>query len=282
MSIPSVAIVPLSLNDAESWRQDLVNERVYFAPGVERCYRSRVLTPVETTALVKYRAAFVNRDVLDIGVGTGRTTLHLQPMAHRYEGIDYSPVMVRHMRAAMPGAAVRQIDMRDLSAFDEAGFDTVFATGDVLDTVSHADRLRTLREAARVLRPGGLFMFSSHNLACRRAGHFPTLGVSAHPVAQARHVARWLRQLANHARIARLRQARDGHALLNDAGHDFACLHYYVDPAAQRRQLVDAGFELIDVIDASGHCVGADDACPESPSLMFVACRHMRGVDMHS
>ena len=37
----------------------------------------------------------------DIGVGAGRTTHHLQPVAKRYEAVDYSPVMVRFMQRLM-------------------------------------------------------------------------------------------------------------------------------------------------------------------------------------
>src|SRR5438093_6699515 len=139
-----------------------VNAHVYHAAGVEREYQSRELTRVEVVALLRYHAAFAQREVLDIGVGTGRTSLYLAPLARRYEAIDYSPVMVRYLQQAMPQISVRQADMRELSGFADAGFDFLFATNNVIDAVGHDDRMRALHEAFRVLRPGGVLMFSTH------------------------------------------------------------------------------------------------------------------------
>src|SRR6059036_928267 len=115
--------------------QFVVNAHVYHAPGVEREYQSRELTRVEVVALLKHHAAFAERDVLDIGVGTGRTSLYLAPLAHRYEAIDYSPVMVQYLQQTMPQIAVHQADMRELSGFADADFDFLLATNNVIDAV---------------------------------------------------------------------------------------------------------------------------------------------------
>jgi len=253
--------------------QYAVNLRVYHAPGVERAYTSRELTRVEVVALLRHHAAFAGRDVLDLGVGTGRTSIYLAPLARRYEAIDYSPVMVDYLRASMPDISVRRADMRDLSAFADATFDFVFATNNVIDAVGHDDRVRSLREAARVLRAGGVLMFSTHNRGYRDALHGPRLHWSRNPTTQALYLRRWLRQLTNHARVGRLREQHSGYALLNDPGHDYACLHYYIDQATQRRQLGDLGFEVLDVFDADGRPLDAQQHGSDSSSLMYVARR---------
>jgi SAM-dependent methyltransferase len=98
--------------------QERVNRRVYWSPKVVQFYTGVGLFVSETAALLRYQLAFVNRDILDLGIGPGRTTRLLAPIARRYVGVDYSEVMVNHMRKAMPEIDVRHANMRDLSEFD--------------------------------------------------------------------------------------------------------------------------------------------------------------------
>jgi len=247
-----------------------VNERVYHARGVEREYRSRDLTRFEVMALLKYHDAFAGRDMLDIGVGTGRTSLYLAPIVHRYEAIDYSPVMVQHLARAMPEISVRQADMRDLSQFNDSEFDFILATNNVIDAVGHDDRLRALREAGRVLRTGGVLMLSTHNRDYREALRGPRLHWSRNPVTEVHHLHRWMRQMGNYARVGALRELNPSYALLNDEGHYYACLHYYIDQEGQRRQFAALGFEVLDVLDQLGHFVSANQRVDDSPCLMYV------------
>src|SRR5690242_13225523 len=83
--------------------QDRVNWRVYHAPGVARHYRSHALDEAETMALLAYQPAFAGQRVLDLGVGTGRTTAFLAPLASRYTGVDFSPPMIDALRVRFPG-----------------------------------------------------------------------------------------------------------------------------------------------------------------------------------
>jgi SAM-dependent methyltransferase len=253
--------------------QDEINRRVYHARGVDRIYTSWTLTRAEAATLLKYQAAFAGRDVLDLGVGTGRTSLYLAPLARRYEGIDYSPIMVERTRSTLPGISIRLGDMRDLSPFQDKTFDFVFGPDNVLDAVSHDDRLRALREFHRVLRPGGFLVFSTHHRAYRYAFSGPRMRWSRNPARQGMHVLRWVRQLFNHFQIGRLRRSEEDFALLNDEGHDYACLHYYIDQRHQREQLKRAGFSVVDVIDGDGQSLNETDPATDSPWLMLVSKR---------
>jgi SAM-dependent methyltransferase len=254
--------------------QDIVNRRVYHRPDVHRWYPPNAgLDQAETMALLAYQPAFAGRAVLDIGVGTGRTARYLAPLAAAYVATDYSPDMIAYLREHMPALDTRNVDMRDLSVFADGTFDFALASANVIDAVSHADRLRTLAELHRVLRAEGILMFSSHNRRFRLALRGPWLERARNPVTQAVHIARLMRGIVNHARVGRLRRIEADYALLNDHGHDYAALHYYIDREHQHRQLEAAGFTLCDVFDSSGRRLNADDDDSADPSLLYVARR---------
>ena len=253
--------------------QDEVNRKVYFAPSVFRHYLSEALTPAEATCLLKYQPAFAQKTLLDVGVGAGRTTRVLLPLVARYEAIDYSPVMVEYMKRTQPAASVRQADWRSLDAFAGAAFDFIFATDNVIDALAHEDRLQALHESHRVLRPGGILAFSAHNLNFHAALSGPKLQWSNNPVHLAANTLQFAKRLRNHWRVSKLRKVTADYALLNDEGHDYACLHYYATRASVHAQLAAAGFNLLDAIDWRGRSLppGADDSA--SPSLLYVAQR---------
>lgn len=90
--------------------------------------------------------------VLDVGCGTGWLARHFP----RYTGIDGSPDAVG--RAVSAGRDVIQGDVSGQLPFADASFDGVI----IKDLLEHvADPAGTVREALRVLRPGGLVFASS-------------------------------------------------------------------------------------------------------------------------
>ena len=253
--------------------QDEANRKVYFAPGAVRYYLSESLTPQEETCLRLCHAHIAGKTVLDIGVGAGRTTRYLQPLADRYEAVDYSPVMVRFMQQAMPGVSVRQADWRDLSAFADENFDFIFATSNVIDALGHEDRLKALAEARRLLRSGGVLAFSAHNLKYRWARRTPRLQWSNNPLRLPACIAQYLRSRKNYLRLRELHSETAEYAVVTDEGHDYACLHYYAARETVARQLANAGLRLIDVIDHQGHAMAAGDDESGSPNFMYIAAR---------
>lgn len=259
--------------DPKPLAQDAANRRVYHDVRVDREYTSQYLNRCEALTLLKYQPAFAGRDVLDLGVGTGRTALYLSLLARRYVGIDYSPVMVERAKANLPGVPILLGDIRDLSTFAARSFDMVFGSNNVVDAVSHDDRAKALSEAHRVLRNQGVLMFTSHNRLYRYARRGPTLDRSRNPVTQVKHVVRWFRKIANHRRLQHLCRFEGDFALLTDNGHDFACLHYYIDQFVQRERLGAIGFRVIDVLNHLGQSISETDPAASSPWLMYVASR---------
>ena len=259
------------MDSRASSAQDRVNQQIYQASNVPRFYRSDRLDYAETMALLAYQPAFAGRHVLDMGVGTGRTSRYLAPLAGRYVGVDSSPPMIDYLQRHFPGLPVMLADMRDLSAFATGSFDFVLASCNLIDAVSHEDRFRVLSEARRVLRADGLFMFSSHNRRFRTAESGPRMVWVRNPATQALHVLRYVRSWINHARVGRLRRFEKEYALLNDPGHDYAALHYYVDRETQQSQLEQSGFRLLDIFDDTGRRIAPGDDDRDSPSLLYVA-----------
>jgi len=80
-----------------------------------------------------YQPAFAGRGVLDLGVGTERTTRYLAPLARTNVCVDSSPPMVDDVHAHFPGISVYLADMRNLSAFGDGAFDFVFAACNLID-----------------------------------------------------------------------------------------------------------------------------------------------------
>jgi SAM-dependent methyltransferase len=98
-----------------------------------------------------------------LGVGGGRTTPYLANRASRYVGLDYSSSMVKACRAKFPGFEFVVADAADLSAFSDASFDTLVFAFNGLDALSDAGRRSCLKHMQRILKPGGVLIFSSHN-----------------------------------------------------------------------------------------------------------------------
>jgi SAM-dependent methyltransferase len=257
-------------HDSQSYR---INTRVYHHGGISRHYRLDTLAREDGVALLKYQPAFAGKDVLDIGAGTGRTAIYLAPLAHRYQAIDYSPAMVRGFEGALPGIPIALADMRDLSRFGAATFDFVLASNNVFDAVDHADRLRTLQEVHRVLRPGGILMFSAHYRDVRQLWRWPRLHFARNPATQAKQVVHWGLSLVNHARLRGLQEDNPDYAIVNDEAHDCGLLQYYIGPEAQRRQLANLDFDLLETMDSKGSPLAPGERGEHSRRLLYVVRR---------
>jgi SAM-dependent methyltransferase len=256
-----------------AYAQNVFNGAYYQSQMVLRTDAKEGLDPQEIVTLLKYQGHIVGRDILDIGVGNGRTARVLAMLAKCYVAIDYAPLVVAEARKTMPDLQVHLEDMRDLVRWGDGTLDFVFAPNNVIDAVSHEDRLQTLREARRVLRDGGLFVFTSHNRCYFGAQAGPQFRASRNPVTFVYRLVRYLRSARLHRLMKPMRRFEEDYALLDDCGPDHALLHYFIDRTAQERQLEAVGFELLDVLDKAGASVRRGEMAPESSCLMYVARR---------
>ena len=96
--------------------------------------------------------------VADIGGGPGRYALWLAGLGYRVRHRDVVPLHVRQVsEAAGPGGAIesRLADARSLDLAD-ASVDAVLLLGPLYHLERAGDRVQALREAGRVVRPGGV------------------------------------------------------------------------------------------------------------------------------
>jgi ubiquinone/menaquinone biosynthesis C-methylase UbiE len=107
-----------------------------------------------------YRDAFFDdllpdagRRTLEIGCGEGRVARDLATRGHRVTAVDASRTLLEHARAAETDAALARCDAAALP-FRDGSFDLVVSYNS-LQVVG--DMPATVREAARVLGPGGRF-----------------------------------------------------------------------------------------------------------------------------
>jgi ubiquinone/menaquinone biosynthesis C-methylase UbiE len=113
--------------------------------------------------------------LLDLGTGTGRMLELFGPQIGRGVGIDLNPEMLAVARANLDRAGLKNCTVRqgefDHLALGRDAFDVV-----IVHQVLHYldDAARAVREAARVLRPGGRLLvvdFAPHDLEFLREQH---------------------------------------------------------------------------------------------------------------
>jgi SAM-dependent methyltransferase len=102
------------------------------------------------------------KDILELGCGAAQWSIALARIGARPVGIDLSERQLEHARRLMAEAGVsfplihgnaEQVPLPD------ASFDIVFCDHGAM---TFADPFRTVPEASRLLRPGGLFAFNHH------------------------------------------------------------------------------------------------------------------------
>jgi SAM-dependent methyltransferase len=102
--------------------------------------------------------------VLDLACGLGRTTLMLHEMGLDVRGVDVSDVFIEIAKRRFPNLDLH-IGSYDRIDEPDSSFDHVLISFNGIDyAFPMAQRITALQECMRVLRPGGTFIYSSHNL----------------------------------------------------------------------------------------------------------------------
>ncbi|MFD0683066.1 class I SAM-dependent methyltransferase [Actinomadura fibrosa] len=192
--------------------------------------------------------------VADIGGGSGRYALWLAERGHAVEHRDPVPLHVAQVRegadAAGVGGAVRTAaaDARDLDLGDACA-DAVLLLGPLYHLRRRADRVCALREAARVVRPGGaVFAAAISRWAPRHDDLIALLRYRDDPSITARIVE----------------TERSGWMPPPFPGAFWAYLHR---PGELRDEVAEAGLDVVDLVgvEGLGHVLPDLDARMDDP-----------------
>ncbi len=208
-----------------------------------------------------------DQPILDLGVGGGRTIPLLRALSRDYVAIDYLPPLVESAKRRYPFVDIRKGDARDLSQFENQRFGLVAFSYAGIDAVGPEDRQRILAEVSRVLKPGGIFWFSTLNKEGTSPSDRPWRprwrAEGGSPIHNAlellRHLKSMPRSLANYARLQKLRREGEGWLVAPFSPHAFGLLVHYTTLAHQIDELVRAGFDASpEVFDPQGAPVQPD------------------------
>ena len=176
--------------------------------------------------------------VLDLGCGTGRTTTVLEQMGYDVVGVDLTESLVQRAQTLFPNVEFMTGNATALP-FENSTFEAVLFSYYGLDyIIPEENRYRALREIHRVLRPNGTFVFNSHNW-------WSVYVVRSLDVEGVRDfLAFWLHNIRKRRLFSRCKSdtmVRSGPVET-----------YYIRPTAQRQQLRNCGFEVVDTIRPNG------------------------------
>lgn len=244
---------------------------LYDNESVSRDYASRdYLEPAERTVLEILRSELPEMDMLDMGVGGGRTTKYFAPIVNNYTGADYATAMIDAcLEKYGNDYFFLSCDARDMREIPKNSYNFIFFSYNGIDSFKHKDRIASLKEIHRVLKPDGYFCFSSHNLDWEGLSDLFSIknkiGLSGNessvsiinrfrsvlwPAWKIFKLSILNKSPFMSSHILRLRKKKRGH-LYDDSLNGKAKV-YYISRDEQVRQLKETGFKNVTTISRSG------------------------------
>jgi len=273
------------------------HKTLYNTESISKDYAARdYLEPAERAVIEILDSSISSMKMLDMGVGGGRTTKYFAPLVLNYTGADYAPAMVNAcIEKYGDDYFFITCDARDMEELSDNSFDFVLFSFNGIDSFSHEDRVSSLKEIHRVLRPGGYYCFSSHNLNWNGLPDLFSLK-QVKKIAQAgksdtdegtkdfkKQVDRGFRSAYKVARlsilnrsfrmkdyISKLRKSERGH--IYDNSLNGKAKVYYITKDEQIRQLKAAGFKDISTICRNG-CITNNTALLNQDGWIYYLCQ---------
>ena len=121
-----------------------------------RLQRRHGIVEFETTMYHLRRLLRPGMSLLDIGAGTGRYASALMAEGYKVKAVELVRRNIEVFRQRDPEADVVQGDARDLSFIPSASADATLLLGPLYHLIGEEEKLKALREARRVTKPGGL------------------------------------------------------------------------------------------------------------------------------
>ena len=229
------------------------NLEVYNSKQVVDWYTQlKEIIPVEKAIFEKFKTFIKQADFLDIGIGGGRTTAYLYKLCKTYTGIDYSESFVKTAKQNHPSATCLTMDARNLSAFTDKRFDFVNFSFNGIDYTNVEGRKKIFSEIARVLKPNGIFFFSTHNKSHSTFNLHPWLNKNNSLYANLKTLLKISPFLFKKILRKKDEVFNDQFAIINDSAHNYSLMTFYTTPEFLRTQLTEINFGEINFYTKSG------------------------------
>jgi SAM-dependent methyltransferase len=203
-----------------------------------------------------------SQPILDVGVGGGRTAWMLRTISRDYVAVDYSPEMVEACRHEYPGLDVRECDARDLSIFPDGAFALVVFSFNGIDVLDHVGRLQALAEMHRVLRPGGLMLYSTLNKKGSLYGSRPWARRQVSATRILFHLpsslSRYRREHRNWRRQKPFEEDHASWAICAAGAYEFRILAHFTLPSTEQQALGSIGFAVEETLGCDGDPIESD------------------------
>ena len=225
-----------TVSNRDSWDSDRV---------VTTYLKAKELQKPEQSIFKILQPRLKEMKMLDLGVGTGRTTAHFAPLVNSYVGMDYAENMLNACKSLFPDTTGKITfnlgDVRSMPEYKNNDFDFVFFSYNGLDYMGHEDRKRALHEIIRVLKKDGIFVFSTHNM--RHISQLYKIRLLKNPKDFIYQFYHYL-MLHYYNGFSR-KYEKLPYAVLNDGTNQFGVTTYYIQPEEQTKRLEDLGFKNI-------------------------------------
>ena len=214
------------------------------ARAVTLYLKASTLQAAEIVLLEELRPRLAGMDMLDVGVGAGRTTAFFAPLVRSYLGIDFAPAMVDACKARFPGMRFAVADAARLETLADCSLDFILFSFNGLDCMTAENREKALGEFMRLLRPGGHLVFSGHNV-----NFLPAFtrgfrsGMSIHPIRMLRAMKSYLRFLIFNRSVTYADDLKTALVFERHLGFEFPLL--FVRPDYQVADLARLGWQSI-------------------------------------
>lgn len=211
---------------------------------VNKYARHTFLLEPEKKILSIIKDEIKNAKVLDIGVGGGRTTLHFSKKVKMYVGIDYSSKMIdicNEKYGTYDTISFKVLDARNLDSLGRKYFDIILFSYNGLDCIDIKHRKNVLKGITKLLKDGGKFIFSMHNI--NHIKFMYNLYSGYNPIMHIKKFHRIIRLLVHNGFPAKYEKMDC--AQFTDGAHNFRNTHTYSSLPLEINTLKQLGYSSI-------------------------------------